>query len=142
MLVGTYRFIIDAKNRIAIPAKFRAELEDKFIISESVDDCLTIHPMDEWNKYNEKINNLPYTDALELKRFINATASQVEPDTQGRVLLTSDLIESAGLTKNVVIIGCGEYAELWDAEVYEERFPKVTKEKKKEMFLKMQELHI
>ena len=139
MFVGTHRHIIDSKNRLAIPVKYRAELDDKFIISESLDDCLTIHPMDEWNKYNARINDLPYAEAFEMKRFVNATATSVEPDSQGRALLTADLMEAAGLEKNVVIVGCGEYAEIWDEAVYDARFGRKTKEQKQAMLKKMLE---
>ena len=52
-------------------------------------------------------------------RFLHRDAVQAEPDAQGRVTLTAALVAYAGITKEAVVVGCGDYAEIWAAEAYD-----------------------
>lgn len=116
MFLGEYEHALDAKNRIFIPAKYREELGETFVITKSVDKCLTVYTMPEWEKLKEKLDTLPGTKSRQIKRFIFANASDVQSDSQGRVLISSALREYAGIEKNAVIIGVGSYLEIWSAE--------------------------
>lgn len=116
MLVGRYSHTLDAKNRLFIPAKHREELGSKFVITRSVDNCLSVYSMEGWARYTERINALPKTQARDIIRFVYSNAATVEPDGQGRVQLSDELKKFAGIEKNVVILGCGEYAEIWSEE--------------------------
>ena len=90
MFLGEYEHALDAKNRIFIPAKYREELGETFVITKSVDKCLTVYTMAEWEKLKEKLDSLPGTKSRQIKRFIYANASDVQSDSQGRVLISSD----------------------------------------------------
>jgi len=116
MLVGKYSHNLDSKNRLFIPAKHREELGPKFMITRNVDNCLSVYSMEAWERYTEKINSLPRTQAREILRFVYSNAAAVEPDSQGRVQLSEDLKKFAGIERGVVILGCGEYAEIWSEE--------------------------
>ncbi len=112
-LMGRYSHTLDAKFRVFIPAKHREILGDRFVITKNIDDCLSVYSMEEWEKYTARINELPRTQAREIRRFIFSGAATVEPDSQGRVPINEELRKFAGIEKNVVILGCGEYAEIW-----------------------------
>lgn len=116
MFLGEYEHALDSKNRIFIPAKYREELGETFVITKSVDKCLTVYTMAEWEKLKEKLDALPGTKSRQIKRFIYANASDVQSDSQGRVLISSALREYAGIEKNAVIIGVGSYLEIWSEE--------------------------
>lgn len=118
MFLGEYSHALDAKNRIFIPAKYREELGETFVITKSVDKCLTVYTMAEWEKLKEKLDSLPATKSRQIKRFMFANATDVQCDSQGRVLLSAPLREYAGIEKNTVIIGVGSYLEIWDEEAW------------------------
>lgn len=116
MFMGEYNHSIDAKGRVIVPAKFRESLGDTFVVSQGLDGCLFVFPMEEWKQFEEKLKTLPMSDkqARKFVRFFLAGASEVETDKQGRVLLPSVLREFAGLNKDVVMVGVGARAEIWD----------------------------
>lgn len=116
MFLGEYSHALDAKNRIFIPAKYREELGETFVITKSVDKCLTVYTMAEWEKLKEKLDSLPATKSRQIKRFMFANAADVSCDSQGRALLSAPLREYAGIDKNTVIIGVGSYLEIWSEE--------------------------
>ena len=118
MFLGEYSHALDAKNRIFIPAKYREELGETFVITKSVDKCLTVYTMAEWEKLKEKLDSLPATKSRQIKRFMFANATDVQCDSQGRVLLSAPLREYANIDKNTVIIGVGSYLEIWDEEAW------------------------
>lgn len=121
MLTACYTHTIDAKNRVFIPAKHREKLGPCFIITKGVDKCLVVYSMEEWEKYSAKLEALSPTKARDIIRYIYANAIEAVPDSQGRVLLSPELVAHAGLTKNVSIIGCNNHAEIWDADAWNEK---------------------
>lgn len=117
MLTGEFTHSVDSKNRMFVPAKFREELGDTFVISKSVrGNYLQLISMSEWEAYLAPIKALPRSQSADTLRYLNRSASIVTPDAQGRVVLSQALVEYAGITKNAVIIGCGDYAEIWSEE--------------------------
>ncbi len=117
MLLGEYAHSLDAKGRIAMPAKLRESLGEKFIITKGLDGCLSVYDMDEWNKLEEKLASLPMSrkTARDFTRFLFGGACEGECDKQGRVLLPQNLRQYAKLTKDAIIVGVGNRAEIWDA---------------------------
>ncbi|SEF77599.1 MraZ protein [Caloramator fervidus] len=122
MFIGEYQHAIDSKNRVIIPAKFREKLGSKFVMTKGLDGCLYVYPMEEWRKLEEKLKGLPLTnkDARAFVRFIFSGAAEVEMDKQGRVLLPQNLIEYAGITKEIVTIGVLSRIEIWSKEKWNE----------------------
>lgn len=118
MFIGEYHHTIDEKGRIIIPAKFREELGDNFIITRGLENCLFVYSNKAWEKISEKLNSLPFTkkDARVFNRFFMSGATSVELDKQGRVNIASPLIQYANLCKDCVIIGTGDRLEIWSQE--------------------------
>ena len=117
MLQGQYKHTVDSKNRMFVPAKFREELGETFVIAKSASEkCIRMMTSFEWEKYLSPFKELhPFEAERWLVRF-NKTACQVTPDSQGRIVLTPDLMKYAGITKNAVIVGCVNTAEIWADE--------------------------
>lgn len=116
MLKGEYSHNIDAKGRLIVPAKFRDDLGEKFVITKGIEHCLYVYPENEWNVFEEKLNNLPTTSktARDYAHFFQGSATDGDLDKQGRTLIPSTLRTFAGLDKEVVFIGMGRRAEIWD----------------------------
>ena len=115
MFLGEFSHNLDAKGRIFMPAKFREQLSETFVVARSFDACLAVYPPEKWNILCEKIRALPEWKAKKLARFLYPSAFEATPDSQGRVLLPLPLREYAGLENCAVVIGMGDYAEIWDA---------------------------
>lgn len=120
MLMGKYPHSIDSKNRLIIPSKLKEQLGSTITIIKDAERCLCVYSAEEWTSYTAKINELPKSKAREIVRFLYANAVEVQPDGQGRVVLPQDMIEYAGITKNVVTVGCGKYVEIWAEEKWNE----------------------
>ncbi|QCX32588.1 division/cell wall cluster transcriptional repressor MraZ [Caloramator sp. E03] len=122
MFIGEYQHAIDSKNRIIIPSKFREELGSTFVITKGLDGCLYCYPMDEWKKLEEKLKALPLTnkDARAFVRFFFSGAADIEVDKQGRALIPQNLIEYAGIIKEIVSIGVSNRIEIWSKEKWDE----------------------
>ena len=118
MLMGEYHHNIDEKGRLTLPAKFREELGENFIITRGLDKCLFVYSMSEWDKISKQLNSLPFTkqDARSFMRFIYSGATATEFDKQGRINITSPLITYANLKKECVIIGVGDRLEIWSSD--------------------------
>lgn len=118
LMIGEYHHNIDEKNRLTLPAKFREVLGDSFIITRGLEECLFVYTMDEWDKITKKLNNLPFTkkDARSFMRFFLSGATAAEFDKQGRINITSPLVDYADLKKECVIIGVGDRLEIWSSE--------------------------
>jgi len=116
MLIGEYTHTIDAKKRLAIPAKMRRELGAKAVITRGLDNCLFVFPFKEWQKLVEKLSNLPIgqRDTRGFSRLMLAGASEVDLDGLGRILVPDYLKNYAQLKKNVIIAGVYNRLEIWD----------------------------
>ena len=121
MLIGEYSHSIDAKGMVFIPAKFREELGETFIVTSGTERCLFVFALKEWMEFAGKLQNVPVTDT-ESQKFLRsqfASATECTPDKQGRILLPSKLREYAGLDKDVVAIGVMSRVELWAKDNWE-----------------------
>lgn len=118
MLMGEYMHTIDAKGRVILPADFRSELGESFIITKGLDSCLFIYTMTEWENLSTKLKQLPLAkaEARAFVRFFFSGARQLECDKQGRFLMPATLRAHAKLQKDVVLIGISSRIELWSRE--------------------------
>ncbi len=112
---GEYQHTLDAKGRLFIPAKLREQLGDSFVVTKGLDECLFAYPQEAWEKLEQKIRQLPMSKSRSLQRFFLSSAADVTVDRQGRIIIPPVLRSYAGLERDVVVIGVGERAELWDA---------------------------
>ena len=116
MFTGEYRHSVDDKGRIAVPAKFRAQLEDGAVVSRWLDACLAIHTRTGWEALATRVASLPITDANSrlFTRYVFAGAFEAELDRQGRVVVPAYLRDWAGLGTDAVIVGSRDHAEIWE----------------------------
>ncbi len=114
MFMGTYEHGLDAKGRVIVPAKLRDDLGESFVVTLGLDGCLFAYPMNEWEGFVNKLNELPGNkDGRKLLRHFLANAAPCEVDKQGRVLIPAKLREYAGLEKDVVFVGVLSKIEIW-----------------------------
>lgn len=122
MFIGEYQHALDSKNRMIVPSKFREGLSNLFVMTKGLDGCLYAYPMEEWRKLEEKLKSLPMTnkDARAFVRFFFSGAAEIEMDKQGRALIPQNLIEYAGIVKDIVSIGVSTRIEIWSKEKWDE----------------------
>lgn len=118
MFIGEYQHTLDAKKRLAVPAKVRKELGDVAILTRGLDNCLFLYPMAEWQKLTEKLAQLPMGsgDTRSFLRLMMAGAVEVELDQLGRILVPDYLKNYAGLKQRVILAGVYNRMEIWDEE--------------------------
>ena len=118
MLIGEYHNNIDEKGRLIIPAKFREEIGNSFVVTKGLDGCLFVYSLVEWEKIVNRLKKLPFTkkDARIFSRFFLSSATVCEFDRQGRVNLMNSLTLYAGLKKECAIIGVNDRLEIWSLD--------------------------
>ena len=121
MFLGTHTPRLDDKGRLALPAKFRSELEGGLVITKGQERCLFVFPMTEFNRITELLRSAPVTQrsVRDYSRVFFASASHEVPDGQGRITVPSQLREYAGLAKDCVVIGANSRVEVWDAAAWQ-----------------------
>ncbi len=106
-----------------MPAKFRTEMGDEYLITRGTSGCLFVLNQKALETFNEKIASVPITDiegGKALRRF-TATAERVECDEQGRFVLPSSLKDYAKIDKNICIVGAGNKVEIWSQELWDKQ---------------------
>ena len=119
---------LDAKGRIVLPARYRERLVEisnsQLVVTIDTDQpCLLIYPLNEWEIIEEKIEALPSFNPTtrRIQRLLIGHATDVEVDTNGRMLLSNPLRDYAQLGRKVVLIGQGKKFELWDEALWTQR---------------------
>lgn len=122
MFLGEFQHSIDSKGRLIVPAKFREDLGENFVVTKGLDNCLFAYPKSEWAIFEEKLKQLPLTNsgARKFVRFFFAGAIECDIDNQGRINLPANLREYAGLKKDVVSIGVNNRVEIWNKDSWSE----------------------
>ena len=119
LFVGEYRHSIDAKGRLFVPVKLREELGQTFMVCKGFDRCLMLHPMESWQKFVEKLEELTIVGQKNIRRYFFSSAFEATVDSQGRVIIPPDYRQFAGLEKNVCLIGNNRHLELWDEAAWD-----------------------
>lgn len=125
MFRGVHHLSLDAKGRMAMPARHRDRLQSLCAgqLVATIDTqsrCLLIYPLPTWEELEQQIQSLPTLNPAvrRFQRLIIGYASDVECDASGRVLMPPSLREYAGLDKKAVLVGQGNKMELWDEETW------------------------
>src|SRR5699024_5248439 len=118
MLLGEFKHSIDTKGRIIVPAKFRRNLGERFIVTRGLDGCLCGYTMEEWEKVEDKLRQLPMAkrDARKFTRFFYSAATECTIDKQGRINLPQTLIDFAKLEKSCYFVRVSYRFEIWSEE--------------------------
>ena len=120
-MIGKYSAKLDEKNRLFVPSKLRGELGEIFFVTLGVNcghRCLTIYTAAEWQKLSENYNALSISQRAGATSLIFMNAAECTPDKQFRFPLTANLLQYAGISREVMIVGRAGQAEIWDAEEY------------------------
>lgn len=118
-MTGEYQHTLDTKGRLSIPARLREELGNVFYVTLSMDKCLSAYSAESWQKFSDKVNEMPYVKQRKMRPLF-AYAAKCEIDAQGRILLPQNLRDYAGLIKNVTVVGSNNHAEFWDSDSWAE----------------------
>jgi MraZ protein len=122
MFIGEYNHVVDVKNRVALPSKFRAELGGTVVVTRGLDKCLFVYPLVVWQELAQKLGTMPIGESAtrSFVRLMLAGATDVNADGQGRVLIPDYLKQYAGISKDVVVAGLFNRLEIWDEKKWRE----------------------
>jgi MraZ protein len=120
---GSSSLSLDAKGRLSVPTRYRdvlnAMASGQLTLTKHPHGCLMMFPRPEWEKFRERIAMLPLS-AQWWKRIFLGNAMDVELDGTGRVLVSPELRQAASIAKETVLLGMGNYFELWDKATYDD----------------------
>ncbi|MBT3689835.1 division/cell wall cluster transcriptional repressor MraZ [bacterium] len=121
MFIGEYQHTIDSKNRLAVPAKFRAVLAKGCVVTKGLDNCLFLYTKKEWEELALKLSKLPISQSntRAFSRLMLAGAMDVSLDKQGRIILPDYLKKFASLSKKVIVTGLMNRLEIWEEKAWE-----------------------
>ena len=115
MFLGEYEHTIDAKGRMAVPAKYRQQIKEGAVVSKGMGICLSVHPMQRWEeKSAELASNKNNEELRDIERRIYASAGEIELDAQGRMIIPARLRAYAHLDSEVSVVGVRDHFEIWD----------------------------
>jgi len=126
MFIGSFKYSVDAKGRVSIPAKLRKyvnpEANDTFILTRGTAQCIDVYPMDNWkelaaNKLNQ-LNSFDPKEAMFIRMFLQEAAED-KLDSQSRLIIPKSLMEYAGIEKEIFILGAVKKIEFWNPDNYE-----------------------
>ncbi len=129
MLMGEFNYSIDDKGRLNFPAKFRDEMGETITLAYWLDNSIVAFPQEKWDKISATLSEKGFKKARDAQLHLFTSASPVQPDKQGRILLAQKLREYAGLDKEVTILGVGDHAEIWSTAAWRKRSEAMTAQK-------------
>ena len=127
MFIGSFKYSIDSKGRVSIPAKLRKFVDpksnDAFVMTRGTTNCIDVYPMNTWeelvqSKLNQ-LNSFEPKEAMFLRMFLQQAAED-KLDSQSRLLIPKSLVDYAGINKEVLILGAIKKIEIWNPQNYEE----------------------
>lgn len=120
ILLGTYSPKIDAKGRVALPAKFRSQLGNGFVMARGQERCVYVLPIQEFERITTQIQltSMSNKSARDYLRVFLSGAIDQEPDKQGRIVVPPMLRDYANLGDEIVVIGVGTRAEIWNKSAW------------------------
>jgi MraZ protein len=123
--IGEYYCKLDDKARLLLPSDMRKQLaptdSESFVVSRGVDDCLSLYTNSEWDRVMEKLRSLNRFKVKDRKfaRMFQKGATRISLDSNGRVLFPKNLMEWAGIQKDIVLVANVDLWEIWDKKRYE-----------------------
>lgn len=122
MLIGEYIHTLDEKKRVSLPVKFRKEMGKKIIVTAGLDKCLWVFTLAQWNKISERLSDFSMlqADNRSFNRYMFGSATEVEVDAIGRILLPDFLIERSDLKSRVAVVGVQDRVEIWNEGAWKE----------------------
>lgn len=128
MFRGINTINLDAKGRMAMPARYREQLQSHcsgqlVVTIDTNHRCLLLYPSTEWDQIERQIESLSSFDPVSqrVKHLLIGHANELDLDGSGRILLPQELRLYAGLEKHVCLIGQGKKLEIWDQDTWNEQ---------------------
>src|SRR5579862_4288933 len=123
MFLGEHQHSLDAKGRVILPARFRDQLEGGAVMAKSLDGCLAVYPVEEFQRVAANLQEARARGATERQaaRSYFSGAVEITPDKQGRVAIPAHLRTYAQLEREVIVAGNFDHLEIWDHETFSRR---------------------
>lgn len=121
-----YECKLDVKGRMVLPARIKSSLpessENKIVLTRGFEPCLTIYPLEEWNKIFEKVSSLNEfnPEYRKFQRNFLRGNTEIELDKNGRFLIPRTMVRFAKLEREAILVGMGNRIEVWNPDVYDE----------------------
>ena len=120
MFLGEYEHTIDSKGRLAVPAKFRIQMDQGAVISKGMGTCLSVYTTTRWEEKSAELVEGKASDQLrDFERRIYPSASEIELDGQGRMVIPAKLRTYANLSNEVTVAGVRDHIEIWDRATWQ-----------------------
>ena len=120
MFLGEYEHTIDSKGRLAVPAKFRVQMDQGAVISKGMGTCLSVYTTTRWEEKSAELAEGKASDQLrDFERRIYPSASEIELDGQGRMVIPAKLRAYANLSNEVTVAGVRDHIEIWDRTTWQ-----------------------
>jgi MraZ protein len=116
---GHFDYSLDAKNRLNVPAKFRAAFSSGVVLAKGLEPCVAVWAPDTFERWTESfLSNLnPVSpERRKLTRYFAGSSFDAELDSAGRVTLSKALLDHAGIQKEIVVVGNLDHIEIWDRD--------------------------
>ena len=129
MFLGEYQPNLTDGSRLALPKKLREQiLGDEVVLSRGFEKCIFVYDKQDWINESQKQIDNPITDSKtrDLRRYMFAAASDSKLDSQGRIIVPTNLLSYAGIEKDVTVIGAGDHIEIWNTKNWNEYFENVS----------------
>lgn len=124
-LIGEYECRVDSKGRLLVPSglrkQFSPKAEGKLFVKRGIESCLELYQKHDWESVSEKVSGLNQfvkKNRVFARKFISG-ATQLELDSVGRVNLPKNLLEYAGVKKDLILFAYGNKVEIWDKASYD-----------------------
>jgi mraZ protein len=125
MFLGEYEHAIDAKGRMAVPARFRSQMDHGAVISKGMGTCLSVYTVERWEERTaELVAGMAGDELRDFERRIFPSAGEVDLDAQGRMVIPARLRAYANIQSEVTVAGVRDHFEIWDRatwQSYQER---------------------
>ena len=130
MLLGTFKHNLDSKNRLALPSKFRSQLQEIVYILKGYDGAVSVYCEEGLKDLIKSINSLPFNqkDSRDIARLTLASVVELQIDASGRIQIPKDVVINYNITKEVVVIGLVDHFEIWSKSTWEEYVEKGNRE--------------
>jgi MraZ protein len=122
MFLGKFSHTLDEKGRITLPARWREDLTEELVVTRGLDGCLFVLPKTKFQEIADAIDGLDFgkLDARKYQRLFSGQSADADLDKQGRILISPDLRQFAGLDGEAILVGVYSRIEIWNPKRFEE----------------------
>ena len=133
-LTGDFESTIDPKGRFLLPAGIKKQFQEGdqlvFWLNRGMEKCINLFPVSHWEPIFAKLSQLDEFEPKDrhFKRYYLSGLTKLEPDSSGKILIPKNLLEHAGIEKDIILVGNINKFEIWDTENYKRSLTAFTPE--------------